>query len=87
MIKKNLINQLIQIVQELPEQPTSIIYCFSQIEFLSFSGVTSFPSGSITLVFSSCCLNPFLNESKYCFLNLDCSLASSSVKPFSFSFS
>ena len=37
---------------------------------------TSLPSGSITRVLSNCCLNFSLNESKYAFLSLDCSLAS-----------
>ena len=64
----------------------TIDHSFSFLNFLSFSGVTSLPSGSMTLVLSICCLNPSLKESKYCLRNLDCSFASASVKPCSFSF-
>ena len=39
------------------------LLCFSSCIFFNFSGVTSFPSGSMTLVFSICCLKPFLNSS------------------------
>ena len=52
----------------------TIDHSFYFLEFLSFSGVTSLPSGSMTLVLSICCLNPSLKESKYCLRNLDCSL-------------
>src|SRR5699024_11333382 len=54
--------------------------------FFTFSGVTSLPSGSITLVLSICFLKLCRKESKYAFLNFDCSFDSDSVNPCSFFF-